>query len=149
MEKTRTPKKKVTRKKSISKQEAIKPFYDDYGALIYGYANMEELVSSVYQSSLSEMLQGRLVFALRPGNSQNTPLHQMIIVKNPWQSEEDKKGKLTYTIAYSCSSHTAHIPCALYSYLTDYLPKYMTEWGIDTELIELYKQTIEKFKITE
>lgn len=147
MEKTTTPKKKVTKKKVV--KEVIKPFYDDYGALIYGYKDMEELVSSVYQSSLSEMLQGRLVFALRPGSSQNSPLQQMIIVKNPWQDDSDKKGKLTYTIAYSCGSHTAHIPCAIYNYLEEFIPKYLGDWGINIELIELYKQTIEKFKITE
>lgn len=134
--------------KKKKKETIHTPYYDETGALIYGWGNMEALVESTYFSPHRELLEGRLIFALRPPSTTNSSLQQLIIVKNPWKDEEDIKGRMTYSVGYICKSSTGYVPCALYTFLENIIPGYLEEWGIEEEIIELYKQTIPNFKIT-
>ena len=135
--------------KTKKKKETLyTPYYDESGALIYGWENMEELIKSTYYSPHRDLLDGRLIFALRPPTTLNSSLLQFIIVKNPWKNEEDLEGRMTYSVGYVCKSSTGYVPCAIWKYLEEIVPTYLEEWGIEDKIIELYKQTIPNFKIT-
>lgn len=143
MESTTTPKKKTVRKKKKAKE----PFTTEDGALIYGWDNMEDIVRSVYCSNQRDLLMGRLIFAFQNPSAEQG-LRQIVIVKNPQLSESDEQGRLTYSIGIICKGYTSYIPCALYSFLENQMIESMNDWGIDETLMELYKNTILKFKIT-
>lgn len=143
MEKT-TQKKKTSSKKKALVDNVITT---EEGAVIINWRSIEDLANQVYYSTHRELLEGNLIFALQP-ISQSISLRQLVVVKNIQRGENDEIGRLSYRVGYISNGYTGYIPFTDYSYLETLLPQYMTEWGINADTIELYKQTISKFKIT-
>lgn len=140
MEKTQS------KKKSTKKTPADRIITTEEGAVIINWANVEELASQIYFSPHRQLLEGNLIFALHP-LSQSISLRQLVVVKNIQQEEGDERGRLSYRVGYISNGYTGYLPFVDFSYLNNLLPGYLTEWGIKDDIIELYRQTIEKFKV--
>ena len=107
---------------------------------------MEGLIQSVYRTGVSQILQGRLVFAFQPLNPE-IPLRQLIIVKNPERWEGDTTGKYTYSVSEITNGWTMYSPTYDYSQLETLILADLEKYSVPNDIIENYKSTIEKFKI--
>lgn len=107
---------------------------------------MDDLVKSVYSSGISQILSGRLVFAIHNQNPES-PLRQLIIVKNPERWEGDTTGKYTYSVSMITTGWTMYSPTYDYGMLETLIGADLEKYSLPSEVIQLYKDTIEKFKI--
>lgn len=145
MAKTTERKKKIS-PKSKNIPTSYKPIILEDGACFVGWENMDSLVQSVYRTGISQILQGRLVFAFQPLSSE-IPLRQLIIVKNPEKWEGDVTGKYTYSISEITNGWTMYSPTYDYNQLEIIILSDLEKYSVPSDIIEIYKSTIEKFKI--
>lgn len=119
----------------------------EYGSVAIGWENIESCAESVLSSIHNELINGNLVFAFRSTPSMKTDLKQLVIVKNIPNSEDDVRGSKTFAVGIITSGWTGKLPYVGWEYLTDYLSNSLVDWSIPKDIIEIYKQTIDKFKI--
>lgn len=124
----------------------LSPITLDDGACFIGWQGMEDLVQSVYRTGISQILQGRLVFALQSPTPECS-LRQLVIVKNPERWEGDTTGKYTYSVSEITTGWTMYSPTYDYGMLETIIMGDLEKYGIPKEIIDIYTQTIEKFKI--
>ena len=107
---------------------------------------MNDLIQSVYRTAVTQILQGRLVFAFQP-QIPECSLRQLIIVKNPERWEGDTTGKYTYSVSEITTGWSMYSSTYDYGMLETIIRADLEKYGVPKEIIDIYTQTIEKFKI--
>lgn len=109
---------------------------------VYGWESARQAADEVYSSLHKSLIEGKLIFAYKGATTAN--FYQIVITQDIDQFTGELKD--TFSVGITTHGFSALLPHVPLSYLEEDIPKDLSNYKIDKDIINVYQRIINELK---